>query len=154
MNDRLKVLNESPPPRRWYEEGLRFQCTECGQCCTGSPGYTWVSEEEIITMAAKLNLELEEFGRRYLRQIGQKFALLERPDTYDCVFLEGQRCKVYDVRPTQCRTFPYWPSVLESRDAWRTTGTYCEGIDHPEAPLIELSEIEQQRRLQESAETE
>lgn len=151
MTNKLHVVNEKTP-RHWYRDGLRFACTECGQCCTGSPGYTWVNEEEILILAKKLGLEPEEFGQRYLRQVEGRYALLERPETYDCIFLEDKRCRVYDARPTQCRTFPFWPSVLESRDEWRTTGTYCEGIDHPDAPIITLEQIEQQRAQQEAAE--
>ena len=31
----------------WYVGGLKFQCTHCGDCCTGDAGYVWVNEEEI-----------------------------------------------------------------------------------------------------------
>ena len=27
----------------WYRDGLRFECTRCGACCTGAPGYVWVT---------------------------------------------------------------------------------------------------------------
>ena len=57
----LKVIHEDKSrdgqPRDgkpWYAEGLRFKCTECGQCCTGAPGYVWVNEEEVAFVVAKI----------------------------------------------------------------------------------------------------
>ena len=29
------------PGEPWYRDGLRFQCTQCGNCCTGDPGVVW-----------------------------------------------------------------------------------------------------------------
>ena len=36
----------------WYHEGLSFTCSQCGDCCTGAPGYVWVNNEEIAALAA------------------------------------------------------------------------------------------------------
>ena len=27
----------------WYQDGLQFRCTRCGNCCTGAPGYGGIS---------------------------------------------------------------------------------------------------------------
>ena len=54
----------------WYHAGLKFQCCQCGDCCTGAPGYVWVNKEEIEKLASLLNLEIAEFERRYVRQVG------------------------------------------------------------------------------------
>ena len=35
----------------WYRYGLSFECTQCGNCCTGGPGFVWVEEEEIRAIA-------------------------------------------------------------------------------------------------------
>ncbi|MFM1805538.1 MAG: hypothetical protein RL136_2417, partial [Planctomycetota bacterium] len=29
----------------WYAEGLRFECTQCGNCCSGGPGAVWFTPE-------------------------------------------------------------------------------------------------------------
>ena len=39
------------PDSPWYRDGLAFSCTRCGACCTGGPGYVWVSPEEIEELA-------------------------------------------------------------------------------------------------------
>lgn len=116
----------------WYSEGLKFSCTECGKCCTGSPGFTWVSDEEIHSMANHLRLDIQEFGRKYLRKIGNKYALLEDPKNYDCIFLKENKCSIYHARPKQCRTFPWWHQNLTSQEAWENVARECEGINRGE----------------------
>lgn len=127
----------------WYQEGLRFKCTGCGQCCTGSPGYVWVSPDEAEAMAKRLNIPLEEFIAKYTRRIGNRVSLIERKvgKNYDCVFLDGKRCTVYEDRPKQCRTYPWWKENISSSKDWKEEGVRCEGINHPDAPLISLDEI-------------
>jgi uncharacterized protein len=128
------------PP--WYKNGLRFKCTECGQCCTGSPGYVWITSSEVEAMAEFLRISVEEFIQKYTRRIGNRISLKEHSRTYDCVFLKGKKCQVYGVRPTQCRTFPWWAENLKTPDHWKQTAARCEGIDHPNAPLVSLGEIQ------------
>ena len=152
MTDKLSLIqDQEDTPQPWYRKGLAFSCTGCGRCCTGGPGYTWLSIPEIEAMARYLNLSLDDFGKKYLRRVGQRYALLERPITHDCIFLQGKQCAVYPVRPTQCQTFPFWPGALRSPEAWRETAIGCEGIDD-DAPVIPLEEIERQRQRQVKAE--
>jgi uncharacterized protein len=134
----------------WYNKGLRFKCTECGQCCTGSPGYVWATLEEVDTMAATLKISRQDFLKRYTRQIDGRIALTERKQPngdYDCVFLKDRKCTLYTARPKQCRTYPWWKENLNSLEDWKEAAEICEGIDHPDAPLISLGDI--QERLKE-----
>ena len=126
----------------WYKDGLRFKCTGCGECCTGSPGYVWVSPSEAEAIAEFLKISLEEFLKKYTRRIGNRLSLKELPKNYDCVFLKGKRCEIYSVRPKQCRTFPWWSENLKTPDHWQATAARCEGIDHPDAPLVSVDEIQ------------
>lgn len=142
----LIVIQDHSP---WYAQGLNFKCTGCGQCCTGSPGYIWVNEEEIQHIARYLNLRIDEFSRRYLRRVKGRLSLLELPKSYDCIFLKDKKCQIYPVRPTQCRTYPWWPQHLTSEKEWREAASCCEGIQ-PEAPLVPLATIEEQRTIQEN----
>lgn len=139
MSD-LSLINDV-----WYKEGLRFKCTGCGKCCTGAPGYVWLEEEDIVRLAKRLNLPREVFLKRYTRQVGSRISLTEDPHTYDCVFLEGKKiCTLYEDRPKQCKTFPFWKDALASPEAWEETKERCEGIDHPDAPTISLEDIQNQ----------
>lgn len=150
MSKPLNILPQEPQEEKkpWYAEGLCFSCTGCGGCCTGAPGFVWITEEEIQAMAEFLNLSSLEFMRRYVRLVNGRYSLTERRVTYDCVFLEdGKRCKIYSVRPVQCRTFPFWPENLASPEAWQAAKAHCEGI-HEQASRVELEEIEKQRARQ------
>ena len=110
----------------WYREGLSFSCTRCGDCCTGSPGYVWVEREEIEELAKFLGLSPAKFGERYLRKVGRRYSLLEKPGG-DCVFFDNG-CTVYPARPVQCRTFPFWRGNLKSERAWDEIAGECPGI--------------------------
>ncbi len=131
----------------WYKEGLSFACTECGQCCTGSPGYVWVTEEEIAEMAAFLKISPKDFMHRYVRRVGNRYSLVEMKKSYDCVFLKDRKCQVYGARPTQCRTFPWWPHHLTSPEAWKEAAHHCEGICN-EASKVSYETIEEQKLIQ------
>ena len=139
MKDKLNVVNEEP----WYKEGLNFKCTECGGCCTGSPGYIWVNDKEIEEIASFLKLSIEDFYKKYLRKVGHRYSILERPQTYDCVFLKDKKCTIYSVRPKQCRTFPWWTQNLKSKEDWLQAASYCEGINS-EAPKVPFEHIQSQ----------
>ncbi len=140
----LKVLQDEKP---WYADGLQFECTGCGNCCTGSPGYVWLNDDEIVKIAEYLKITVQEFSRTYLRMVKGNFSLLEHHKTYDCVFLKDNKCQIYPVRPTQCRTFPWWPKNLDSREAWITAAKHCEGI-RLSAPINAFNTIETQKSLQ------
>ena len=64
---------------------------------------------------------------------------------FDCVFLDRESlpgkavCSIHATRPKQCRTFPWWPEILKSKDAWVRTGATCEGIDR--GNLVPIEEI-------------
>lgn len=130
-------------PRPWYKDGLRFKCTECGKCCSGPSGNVWVSEEEMIAIADFLHISLDHFKRKYVRLREKRYALVEmKSQNYDCVFLKDKKCSIYPVRPTQCRTYPWWQENLNSEESWKLAAESCEGINE-EAPIVPYSQIVQ-----------
>ena len=123
----------------WYENGLRFECTKCGRCCTGAPGSVWVTMKEIAVIAEFLDMDPEEFGHKYLRLVDNRLSLTERKN-FDCVFLEGKKCKIYPVRPKQCGTFPFWVEIMDREELWFNAATVCPGVGH--GRLYSKQEIE------------
>jgi len=111
----------------WYADGLQFTCTRCNQCCTGPPGYVWVTDEDIVRMALHAGLMPDEFARRHCRRAWWRVSLKELANG-DCVLLTPQGCSVYPVRPSQCRTFPFWPDHLRSRRRWEALKSRCAGV--------------------------
>ncbi len=114
--------------RPWYKDGLRFECTQCGDCCSGAPGVVWVNEEEMENLAKLLELDLAAFKAKFTRKVGGRISLVEYPDG-DCVFLDPEKrnCLFYSARPIQCRTWPFWDSNLETPAAWQETCEKCPG---------------------------
>jgi uncharacterized protein len=120
-------MSRSQPEIPWYSEGLAFSCTRCGACCTGAPGYVWVSVEEIETLARFRGETVDEFSSRFVRQVGSRFSLIERPGG-DCIFWDANAgCTVYSARPIQCRTWPFWPENVESPEDWDQIKEICPG---------------------------
>jgi hypothetical protein len=125
----------------WYRDGLRFQCTGCGDCCTGAPGYVWVNKEEIAALAQSAGLSVEDFEKKYVRRVGVRKSLKEFPNG-DCVFFnhETRRCQAYELRPRQCRTWPFWGSNIVTPEAWKATCRDCPGAGT--GPVVSLEEIQ------------
>lgn len=152
MENKTSSSEKKPSPLPWYKEGLKFKCTGCGKCCTGAPGYVWITENEMIAMASSLQIPLDLFKRKYVRRRGNRYSLTQRKSAtgdYDCVFLKDKKCEVYDARPMQCKTFPWWPENVNSPESWKLTADECEGINK-DAPTIPHAEIEKQLNLNDS----
>jgi Fe-S-cluster containining protein len=121
------VPPSEPQPSPWYADGLAFTCTRCGDCCTGAPGYVWVNSAEIAALAARVGVGEDEFTRRFVRRVGPRLSLIEHANG-DCVFWRrGEGCAVYEARPTQCRTWPFWDRNLATPESWAHTCEVCPG---------------------------
>lgn len=117
---------------------FRFDCHRCGHCCTGGEGHVWLEEDEIPAMAAALGVDQDAFLQMHVRSVPdprepgrQRLSLRETNEGNGgrCTLLEGaNHCSVYEARPAHCRTFPYWPSVLESVDGFEAARATCPGI--------------------------
>jgi Fe-S-cluster containining protein len=132
-------MSESP----WYHEGLRFSCTQCGNCCTGAPGFVWINKAEIQALAAAKGEDVAEFEDMYVRKVGIRKSLREYPNG-DCVFFDNdsRSCSVYEARPRQCRSWPFWDSNVRTEEHWEETQEECPGCG--KGRLYQLDEIQTQ----------
>lgn len=107
------------------KEGFDFAfdpsgCDSCkGNCCIGESGYIWITIQEIENLAKHLNITLDEVRIKYLEKKGYKYTIKEvklAEDNYACTFfnLEKKQCSIYEARPVQCRTFPFWEYFKEN----------------------------------------
>ncbi len=147
MSSRSQIEKARP----WYADGLSFTCRQSGRCCTGGPGYVWLTIEEINRLARHLHISPDEAIERHCRKIGNRYSLNEHRNSqgqYDCTFLTYEQpsrpssgcsltvlhprsvCTIYPVRPLQCRTWPFWDGTLASRKAWELAAQRCPGINH------------------------
>ena len=114
----------------WYQDGLRFSCTMCGNCCSGRRGSVQFDEAEAEAMAAKLEVDLATFYAQFTRKKASELKEIKAGrHGWDCIMLDrvsqpGKAlCRLYEARPRQCRTWPFWAEVVESPDTWADAGT-------------------------------
>ena len=128
---------------KWYKAGLAFECQQSGNCCSGEPGFVWVTKAEIKAIAKFLGRSDEWLDKEHLRRVGFRFSLTERADG-DCIFLDRSegltKCKINPVKPNQCRTWPFWDSNLSSPDAWNEAGQKCPGMNRGQLHSFEQIE--------------
>ena len=139
--------------KEWYADGLQFECTCCGACCTGSTGYVAFTPDEGKQMAQAIGLSEQDFYNQYAHRMTPRkagWSLNERKTEhgYDCVFLDRTSqpgkalCRVHNARPGQCRTWPFWPENISSPRAWQRTARHCEGINQGKRYTLQQIRIE------------
>jgi len=139
------------PRTPWYASGLRFECTQCGQCCLNHDDYSlvYLREDEARALARCLELDLATFKRRYTRVDDGDLVLEDNGNR--CILLgEDNRCTAYEARPIQCRTWPFWPENLK-RSAWENdVKKHCPGAG--KGRLYTRAEIEAMARATDEGE--
>ena len=108
-------------------------------------------------MADYLGMDVRSFHQQYARRAMGRWTLEEVKNgrDYDCVFLreneDGKRtCSIYPVRPTQCRTWPFWSSNMKNRRGWEMSAKTCPGMREPDARGEHFVPVEQIRVIMES----
>jgi Fe-S-cluster containining protein len=125
-------MGEISLEKLFYDEGLHFSCKQCSSCCRYESGFVFLSEKDVNLLADALQMTYNNFIEVYCRWIpfGDRMERLSLKElsNYDCIFWKNGGCTVYQSRPLQCRTFPFWQSVLRSEDAWDATKEECPGM--------------------------
>ncbi len=128
-------------PKPWYHKGLRFDCQRCGRCCTqrGEHTFVYLTGADLTRLADSMGLAEAAFVGRFCEHVEGRLTL--RTDTRRCIFQdESGACSVYDARPHQCRSWPFWRENLE-RAAWeRDVVPLCPGAG--QGTLHSAEEIE------------
>jgi Fe-S-cluster containining protein len=125
---------------------LPFKCTGCGKCCQ-TVGSVYMSPEEYIQAADYLNVTADAFVQKYASHTlaavpapstaierdaatattaaiaavaAEPWICLKDQTSESCIFLDHttNHCQIYPVRPVQCRTYPFWPTVTASVESW------------------------------------
>jgi Fe-S-cluster containining protein len=137
---------------KFWENGIRFQCQGSGNCCVsrGGYGYVYMTLEDRQRMAKTLGLSTRSFTTKYcLKEDG--IWRLANPPEGDCLFFKARRCTVYEGRPTQCRTWPFWPETLKPKTWTGEVAAFCPGVG--KGRVWSKDEVEAQLKAQRSSET-
>jgi len=110
----------------FFDAGLRFECQQCGACCTGEPGTVYVAPNEIRPIARTMNMPVNRLIKEFLYPFQDSYSVREDRDGH-CFFYDSG-CLIYPVRPSQCRSFPFWLDILRNERRWRRTAAECPGI--------------------------
>ena len=120
---------------------MRFQCQPgCTACCE-TKGFVYLTEEDIERAAEFLGLSKKKFEKRYIYRT-KNTRRLRTPREGACVFLHDSRCSIHPAKPTQCRIFPFWPELAESKKEWNKAAAWCPGIG--KGPLIQIETVREQ----------
>jgi Fe-S-cluster containining protein len=115
--------------------GVRFTCQSgCTNCCQ-QEGRVYLTEDDVVRAAKFVGMTAKAFEKKYVYRTRNELRF-RKPRGKQCSFLLEHGCGIHPAKPTQCRTFPYWPELVENKTAWKWIGTYCPGIG--KGPLIQI----------------
>lgn len=102
-----------------------FNCKRCGDCCRGYGG-TYLDKKEIGAIAAFLNIDADQFVKKYCRLSGGRPLLAQGQNGY-CIFWDGL-CAIHPVKPHMCRSWPFIKSILIDVANWYIMADVCPGM--------------------------
>ncbi len=137
---------------------MRFTCLEScgGKCCTGdwskNASFVYLTQKDLIRLRAFLNQPYNEFAQygyfkftRFTDKLSRQWFL--KDSQQQCRFFVKGKCTVYEARPTQCRTFPFWPELMV-KGQYAQLKKLCPGVgkgdDHNHALLVEQTEADKE----------
>jgi Fe-S-cluster containining protein len=95
----------------------------------------FLSQKDLDSLVLAQGMGQGEFIEAWCRWVsfgqGEEYLSLKEKANYDCIFWK-EGCLVYPSRPLQCRTFPFWDSIVCSPAAWEEAGHSCPGMGQGE----------------------
>ena len=87
-----------------------------------------MTPEDVSHASKILNISMSELIQTYASHTIQDTTANGNKDPWirvkdkdgGCVFLDHDtnQCRIYEARPVQCRTYPFWPDLMASPSAW------------------------------------
>ena len=96
-------------------------------------------------MAKALGLTTRTFTKEYCGNEDGVFHLIDGEDGH-CQFLKDKKCSVYEGRPTQGRTWPFWPEVMDAKTWNKEVAGFCPGVG--KGKIWSAEEITEQLEIQ------
>jgi uncharacterized protein len=106
----------------------KMDCRACANCCKVAE--TNITERDVARLAKAMRLTVKQVIATYTTMSAQEEdETILRRNEHGCIFLDGNDCTIYDVRPDTCRDFPHLvrgPGSIQSR-MWQMIdrATYC-----------------------------
>ena len=133
----------------FYKDGLNFSCQRCSFCCGHSPGYVYLSRSDLDRLCKGTGLSVKDFVKKYCREVqyyeGKTVISLLEKANYDCIFWD-KGCTLYEHRPSQCRTYPFWAWIVKDKETWDDVAQECPGMRAANGRHWTYEEIEAARK--------
>jgi len=128
----------------YHQLPVKFECTQCGQCCRGKGSYVFLHQDEVEKIRRIVNVSAYLFKKKFLDTHPEGDLVLAQRGNGDCIFLlessamnrlnttshnRKMGCQIYKNRPVQCSSYPFWPEILTSKKTWLQEAEQCEGIN-------------------------
>ncbi|NVM53518.1 MAG: YkgJ family cysteine cluster protein [Candidatus Helarchaeota archaeon] len=115
---------------------MGFKCERCGQCCSDPSLIITITHRDILRLEFFLpdtdilntvtfyqvqdddpSLEKRLMSPAIITNRGKIFLGLQQKED-KCIFLEDNKCQIYEYRPQICRCFPYTFQVRKDQIYW------------------------------------
>ena len=147
-------MSSTASNKKFYQNGLRFECTRCSNCCRHQPGYVFLTEGDMENIQIATGLSRDEVVDTYCRHVDvgiTKRLSLKEKDNYDCIFWDEAGCSIYGHRPLQCRSYPFWSAIVDTEESWERESISCPGINkgktHSRKAIEKWLRMREQERL-------
>ena len=90
-----------------YPKNVLWECTRCAQCCGDVPNHKrqiLLLPFEAYQISQKMNRVVQDFAEPAVES--GTYTLKMRKKDNHCLFLNGNRCGIYEIRPLICRFYP------------------------------------------------
>ena len=116
----------------FYADGLKFSCKRCSSCCRYDSGFVFLSQKDINKLSSALKTDINGIISAYCRWVtdknGEEVLSLKEKSNNDCILWDCG-CTVYQARPIQCVSFPFWKSIIASEQCWKIASENCPGMN-------------------------
>lgn len=143
--------------KAFFKKGLHFECQGSGKCCMsrGEYGFVYLTKKDLRRMAKHFDMTMTDFKKQYCEVTDGVLHLVQPPNMINCRFLTDNRCDIYEARPVQCRTWPFWPENMNAKAWKRDVVNFCPGAKIIKKSSLKSAEvIEKQVEEQQVAEEE
>ncbi|NQZ00320.1 MAG: YkgJ family cysteine cluster protein [Bdellovibrionales bacterium] len=116
---------------KFFDKPFRFECQGSGKCCVsrGEYGHVYLTLQDRKDMAKAMGIPTASFTKTHCTNDDGVYRLKDNADGPECRFLNSKKqCDVYEGRPTQCRTWPFWPENMNAKTWTKEIATFCPGV--------------------------
>ncbi len=97
-----------------------------------------MGKDELSGISEILGLRPAEFREKHLELSRGRRRLNGEYDKPCIFFREGEGCLIYEARPRQCRSFPFWLEHMKDPENFAEIAGFCRGVKE----LVRIKEKE------------